>query len=436
MTGNNYDNDRTSHIPDDDLVLFALQLLPEERMTQTMSHLQACAECRTEIAKVQGDLAAYSIAAEPETPPPSSRERFMRQLAREPRIAELPPFHLKPTEYDLRQPEKPAPSPPQSESLMGTAEDRVQHRVSDRVQDRSYDRRQDQDRVQDRSYDRRQDQDRVQDRPHDRVQDQLQDRVQERIQDRPQDRVPERSKDRTGDRAAEDRFNDLTLTGPKSSEPVFSARQSRILTRGTRRTDDAEVEVYREERRRPRLAPWVLAWTGWAVAAGCSFVAGLQLHQRQQMHVVMTAQQAQIEDGQRQAARAQQAQEALSTLTAATAMQVALHATPAAKPAIATKGAPPAIAPEALAAYLADKGALVFVATHMAPAPAGKTYELWLLPANGQSPIPAGTFKPDAQGSASVVLPELPKGVEAKGFGVTVENDGGSSTPTLPIVMS
>jgi anti-sigma-K factor RskA len=172
------------------------------------------------------------------------------------------------------------------------------------------------------------------------------------------------------------------------------------------------------------------------VAAGCSFVAGLQLHQRQQVQGVISIQQAKMDDLQKQASQAQQAQDALSTLTAASAMQVALHETPTSKPAVAIKGAPPVIAPEALAAYLADKGALVFVATHMAPAPAGKTYELWLLPASGPGPIPAGTFKPDAQGGASVVMPKLPKGVQAKGFGVTIENDGGSSTPTLPIVMS
>jgi anti-sigma-K factor RskA len=33
-------------------------------------------------------------------------------------------------------------------------------------------------------------------------------------------------------------------------------------------------------------------------------------------------------------------------------------------------------------------------------------------------------------------MPPLPKGVEAKAFGVTVEDEGGSSTPTLPIIMA
>jgi anti-sigma-K factor RskA len=32
-------------------------------------------------------------------------------------------------------------------------------------------------------------------------------------------------------------------------------------------------------------------------------------------------------------------------------------------------------------------------------------------------------------------MPDLPKGLTAKGFGVTVEQDGGSKTPTKPIVL-
>jgi anti-sigma-K factor RskA len=33
-------------------------------------------------------------------------------------------------------------------------------------------------------------------------------------------------------------------------------------------------------------------------------------------------------------------------------------------------------------------------------------------------------------------MPPLPKGVEAKAFGVTVENEGGSTTPTQPIILA
>jgi anti-sigma-K factor RskA len=84
--------------------------------------------------------------------------------------------------------------------------------------------------------------------------------------------------------------------------------------------------------------------------------------------------------------------------------------------------------------YVANKGSLVFIASNLAPLDPYKTYELWVIPVDGQ-PVPAGTFKPDERGFASVVLPELPKGVAAKAFGVTVEDAGGSLTPTAPVIL-
>ena len=58
------------------------------------------------------------------------------------------------------------------------------------------------------------------------------------------------------------------------------------------------------------------------------------------------------------------------------------------------------------------------------------------IPANGGPSIPAGTFHPDDQGNASVIMPDLPPGITAKGFGITIESDGGSQTPTLPVIMA
>lgn len=98
--------------------------------------------------------------------------------------------------------------------------------------------------------------------------------------------------------------------------------------------------------------------------------------------------------------------------------------------------APTRPVPQGRAIYLEKRGGLVFVASNLNPIPAGKTYELWLLPASGAAPVPAGLFKPDARGSATVLTPPLPAGVAAKGFAVTIENEGGSQTPTMPIVMA
>ena len=90
--------------------------------------------------------------------------------------------------------------------------------------------------------------------------------------------------------------------------------------------------------------------------------------------------------------------------------------------------------PQGKAFYLRNRSNLVFVASNMPALPPQKAYELWLIPAQG-APIPAGVFKPDARGSATVVNPPLPAGTEAKAFAITVENEAGATTPTMPIVM-
>ena len=118
------------------------------------------------------------------------------------------------------------------------------------------------------------------------------------------------------------------------------------------------------------------------------------------------------------------ARELLDVLTAPTAQRVVLT----------TGKTPPA--PSARATYLPARGALILQASNMQPLPENKTYELWVIPANGTAPIPAGLFRPDASGSASVVLPAIPQGVPAKAFGITIENAGGSNTPTAPIILS
>ena len=92
--------------------------------------------------------------------------------------------------------------------------------------------------------------------------------------------------------------------------------------------------------------------------------------------------------------------------------------------------------PQGKATYVPSKGALVFVANNMAPLEPFKVYELWIIPAGGSAPVAAGTFHPDAGGNASVIMPPLPQGVTAKAFGITVENEGGSQTPTMPIIMA
>ena len=87
--------------------------------------------------------------------------------------------------------------------------------------------------------------------------------------------------------------------------------------------------------------------------------------------------------------------------------------------------------PQGKAFYLRNRNSLLFVANNMPMLPPKRAYELWLIPTQG-APIPAGVFKPDAHGSATVVNPPLPAGAEAKAFAITIEDEAGSLTPTTP----
>jgi len=111
-----------------------------------------------------------------------------------------------------------------------------------------------------------------------------------------------------------------------------------------------------------------------------------------------------------------------------------LHATDAQQIVLVKSQTPPP--PQINTIYSRQKGALLLTAGNLHPLPAGKVYELWLLPASGEAPMPAGTFKPGATGNGMMFHEMGLIGIEAKAFALTIEPEGGSSTPTLPIVMS
>ena len=90
-------------------------------------------------------------------------------------------------------------------------------------------------------------------------------------------------------------------------------------------------------------------------------------------------------------------------------------------------------APQGKVFYHPQKGLLFYAANLPAP-PSGKTYQLWLVPTQG-NPISAGTFQTDAHGNGEVLLPQLPAGVAVKAFAVTVEPAGGVPQPTGPKVL-
>jgi anti-sigma-K factor RskA len=296
----------SNHISPDDLYLFALQLLPDADMKDAATHLKDCAQCRGLLGEIQGDLAAYALTAELQTPPAQARERLLRQVAEEKKVI---------------------PMPAPVEAPVAAAEERPEH-----------------------------------------------------------------------------------------DEPLLHPRNSRVSQMDSP-----------EERESRRWFASAMAWAGWSIAAVMAVVAGMQVDQRKLSEQDLAVAESQLSQS---AAQIEHAKQVVTTLRDASAMQVALHV-----PLVA--GAAPKLDPEGHATYEPSTGALVFVADHLDPLQPQKTYQLWLLPATtGEAPIPAGVFKPDANGNATVVMPPLPKGVAARGFGVTVENEGGSKTPTLPVVLS
>jgi hypothetical protein len=212
-------------------------------------------------------------------------------------------------------------------------------------------------------------------------------------------------------------------------QPIPEGARQRFVDRITAAFDTnvhpAHAPVIPIAREKKPAKSWI--WVPWtAVAALLILSAGMGVKS------YFLGQQLDTEDAilrrderliQKQNAENRRAQDLLDALTAPTAQRITLT----------TGKTPPA--PSARAVYLASRGALLLQASNMQPLPANKTYELWVIPASG-APIPAGTFRPDAAGGGSVVLPQIPRGVTAKAFGITIENEGGSSTPTLPIVLS
>jgi hypothetical protein len=243
----------SQHIAPDDLYLYALQLLPETEMQAAALHLKDCAQCRSTVADIQGDMVTYAMTAEMQAPPSQARERLLRQVAREKKFV-----------------------------------------------------------------------------PADRAQPVI--------------------------------------------EPVLTPRNSRMF----------QMEPPEERRSK---TPVVLAWVGWAVAAGVAVAAGLQYQQTQLLKQNLNTQTAQLQEKlNTTAAESARAQQVLQTLTDAGAMQVAMH----------IPVAPNAANPEGHVAYVANKGSLVFIATHLDPLQQAKTYELWLLASDGAAPPGCSSRTPTA----------------------------------------
>jgi anti-sigma-K factor RskA len=216
---------------------------------------------------------------------------------------------------------------------------------------------------------------------------------------------------------------DLLKPSSLSAEPdlTFTTRRTQILASSTPRTASKDTD-------RPETGSGshalraVSLGLGW-ITAVCLALAGSRLdrvhHADQQRIVALARENSEINRDSSDAKRL------LETLKDPATQQVLLSSTSA-------EASGPA--PQGRVIYSSSRGVLLFFASHLQPAEAGKVYELWLVPSDGGTPISAGVFSPDAEGNAHIVLLRLPEAKAAKAFGVTLE-DGESQTPTMPILL-
>jgi len=199
----------------------------------------------------------------------------------------------------------------------------------------------------------------------------------------------------------------LSAAGPK---PPARAKQ-RLMTA-------IAAEPMRAQKPERQGAAW---WSGvrWAAALALVIMTLLLWRQNRDLQQRIAGLAGELEQ---QQSELQRAREVVATLTKPDAVVT-----------VVKTNTPPQ--PQGKAFYVRDHSRLVFIANNLPKLPPQKAYELWLIPSNGAAPIPAGVFKPDARGSATLIDPPLPAGVEAKAFAMTIEPEQGSSTPTMPIVM-
>ncbi len=164
----------------------------------------------------------------------------------------------------------------------------------------------------------------------------------------------------------------------------------------------------------------------WALAIAALIIVMLLARQNGDLQRTVSNLSAAVSGQQQQLTQAQQQLAQAQQLVTSLASPDSEHFT------LVASNTPPQ--PQGKAIYSRKTGTLVFIADNMPKLPPQKAYELWLIPQSG-APIPAGVFKPDTRGSATVVEPTLPAGVEAKTFAITVEPEEGSPAPTSKPLM-
>jgi hypothetical protein len=86
--------------------------------------------------------------------------------------------------------------------------------------------------------------------------------------------------------------------------------------------------------------------------------------------------------------------------------------------------------------FVNPSSGVVLMATNLPPAPAGKAYEMWVIP-KGKNPTPAGMFQSQPDGSAEHVQTGPIDIATLGAVAVTLEDAGGAAQPTsTPLIVA
>jgi hypothetical protein len=83
--------------------------------------------------------------------------------------------------------------------------------------------------------------------------------------------------------------------------------------------------------------------------------------------------------------------------------------------------------------FVNPSSGVLLMASNLPPAPAGKAYEMWVIP-KGAKPVPAGMFQSQPDGTAMHVQPG-PVDVNGVTIAVTLEDQAGAAQPTSAILI-
>ena len=180
------------------------------------------------------------------------------------------------------------------------------------------------------------------------------------------------------------------------------------------------VQAPSAERAPTSMLPWLAAAASFLLAVGFGLYAGSLRHRIGALEVRLQEATLRAMAGERQLADLQHtaagAQSQLAVLVAPDVQRIDLSGQPT--------------APQASArAFWSRSRGLVFTASNLPTAPAGKTYQLWVL-TKQPAPISAGLFKPDSQGRVAAVFDTPQNLPQPIGMAVTIEPEGGVPAPT------